>query len=150
MIYSRQQLMLCNIAWSRPKLFSDTNFISLLPVLMVVVIFCSRSGTVSVLGPIFEPEDCLLDWSCPLCDCGLKSTIMKSLMAKSDYCGLCMWQRLNVISRLLDIFHFHSPWFGSKSVSKQLPPYPSPNPTLTLDCYQLTVVVVHWSNGFMT
>ena len=30
--------------------------------------------------------------------------------------------------------------FGSISVSGQLPTYPSPNPTLTLNCYQLTVV----------
>ena len=30
--------------------------------------------------------------------------------------------------------------FGSISVSGQLPTYPSPNPTLTLSCYQLTVV----------
>ena len=30
--------------------------------------------------------------------------------------------------------------FGSISVSGQLPTYPSPNPTLTLTCYQLTVV----------
>ena len=29
---------------------------------------------------------------------------------------------------------------GSISVSGQLPTYPSPNPTLTLTCYQLTVV----------
>ena len=29
---------------------------------------------------------------------------------------------------------------GSISVSEQLPTYPSPNPTLTLTCYQLTVV----------
>ena len=29
---------------------------------------------------------------------------------------------------------------GSISVSGQLPIYPSPNPTLTLSCYQLTVV----------
>ena len=29
---------------------------------------------------------------------------------------------------------------GSVSVSGQLPTYPSPNPTLTLTCYQLTVV----------
>ena len=29
---------------------------------------------------------------------------------------------------------------GSISVSRQLPTYPSPNPTLTLTCYQLTVV----------
>ena len=28
---------------------------------------------------------------------------------------------------------------GSISVSGQLPTYPSPNPTLTLTCYQLTV-----------
>ena len=30
--------------------------------------------------------------------------------------------------------------FGSTSVSGQLPTYPSPNPTLTLTCYQLTVL----------
>ena len=30
--------------------------------------------------------------------------------------------------------------FGSISVSGQLPTYPSPNPTLTLTCYQLTVL----------
>ena len=29
---------------------------------------------------------------------------------------------------------------GSISISGQLPTYPSPNPTLTLACYQLTVV----------
>ena len=29
---------------------------------------------------------------------------------------------------------------GSISVSGQLPTYPSPSPTLTLTCYQLTVV----------
>ena len=29
---------------------------------------------------------------------------------------------------------------GSISVSGKLPTYPSPNPTLTLTCYQLTVV----------
>ena len=29
---------------------------------------------------------------------------------------------------------------GSISVSGQLPTYPSPNPMLTLTCYQLTVV----------
>ena len=29
---------------------------------------------------------------------------------------------------------------GSKSVSGQLPTYPSPDPTFTLTCYQLTVV----------
>ena len=31
-------------------------------------------------------------------------------------------------------------YFGSVSVSGQLLTYPSPNPTLTLNCYQLTVV----------
>ena len=30
--------------------------------------------------------------------------------------------------------------YRSISVSGQLPTYPSPNPTLTLTCYQLTVV----------
>ena len=30
--------------------------------------------------------------------------------------------------------------FRSMSVSEQLPTYPSPNPTLTLSCCQLTVV----------
>ena len=30
--------------------------------------------------------------------------------------------------------------YRSISVSGQLPTYPSPNPTLTLSCYQLTVV----------
>ena len=30
--------------------------------------------------------------------------------------------------------------FGSTSVFGQLPTYPSPNPTLTLTCYQLTVL----------
>ena len=30
--------------------------------------------------------------------------------------------------------------FGSISVSGQLPTYPSPNATLTLTCYQLTIV----------
>ena len=41
--------------------------------------------------------------------------------------------------------HFHADTpdqvkSGSISVSGQLPTYPSPNPTLTLTCYQLTVV----------
>ena len=39
------------------------------------------------------------------------------------------------------LLHLGHKTIGSMSVSKQLPPYPSPNPTLTLDCYQLTVVV---------
>ena len=31
-------------------------------------------------------------------------------------------------------------WSGSISISGQLPPYPSPNPTLTLTCCRMTVV----------
>ena len=38
----------------------------------------------------------------------------------------------------LDIFQYTV--FGSISVSGQLPTYPSPSPTLTLTCCQLTVV----------
>ena len=67
----RQQLMLWSIAWSRPRLFSETSFICLLPVLMAVVRSWSGSWTDSVIGPAFEPDD-LLDWSWPLCDCRLK------------------------------------------------------------------------------
>lgn len=83
--------MLCNIVWFRFKFFLDINFIFLLLVFMVVVIFCLRFGIVLVLGLIFELEDCLLDWFCFFCDCGLKSIIMKLFMVKFDYCGLCMW-----------------------------------------------------------
>ena len=35
---------------------------------------------------------------------------------------------------------------GSISVSGQLPTYPSPNPTSTLTCYQLTVVGIDLTN----
>ena len=66
----RQQLMLWSIAWSRPRLFSETSFICLLPVLMAVDRSWSGSWTDSVFGPAFEPDD-LLDWSWPLCDCRL-------------------------------------------------------------------------------
>ena len=40
----------------------------------------------------------------------------------------------------IEIIHFYYWELGSISVSGQLPTYPSPNPTLTLACYQLTVV----------
>ena len=38
------------------------------------------------------------------------------------------------------VLSFPTKLFGSISVSRQLPTYPSLNPTLTLTCYQSTVV----------
>ena len=40
----------------------------------------------------------------------------------------------------IEVIHFYYWELGSISVSGQLPTYLSPNPTLTLACYQLTVV----------
>ena len=36
---------------------------------------------------------------------------------------------------------------GSISVSGQLPTYHSPNPKLTLSCYQLTIIACYWVRG---